>query len=645
MTEPIVWALDDERREATRTAEFMRLHGIDRYADLVTRSQDDPEWFWDAVVEFLGVPFTRPYDRILDTSAGVQWARWFINGEINLSEACVDRWADSRPDDIAVIAEHEDGTSEQLTFSELHDRTARLAGGLRDLGVEPGDVVGVYLPMSAEAVISLLAVARVGAIFVPIFSGYGVDAVATRIEDPRPSALICADGYRRHGRLVEMKEIADRAIEEVGGVPAVIWADLAGRSDTPATAGRDHRWDDVIMRSEPIAAERTDAESPVLLAYTSGTTGRPKGAVHTHGGLTVKLAQEGAFQADVHPGDRIMWATDMGWIMGPWMVVAGLANGAAVVTFDGAPNHPSHDRLFEIVAKHRLDFLGISPTFIRSIQPHGSEAITRHDLSSLRAFGSTGEPWNPDPWWWLFSEVGNERIPIVNISGGTEIGACILSVNLLQGLKPVSVGGPSLGMAAEVLDADGQPVRGEVGELAVMKPWPAMTRGFWGDPKRYLAAYWSRFDGVWVHGDWASIDEDGFWYLHGRSDDTMNIAGKRIGPAEIESAAVALPEVVMAAAIGIPDEIKGEAIAVYVVPAPNVDVSDDDLAAMVSESVTEILGKSFRPKYVRIAADLPRTRSAKLVRRAVKALALGEDPGDLSSLENPDSLDQITQLT
>lgn len=645
MSEPIVWELDAEARTRTRTAGFMRTHGIETYSELVTRSQDDPEWFWDEVVRFLGIPFSTPYEAVLDSSDGVAWARWFIDGKINLSEACVDRWAEVRPGAIAIISEHEDGTFEQLTFADLLDRTARLAAGLHDLGVEAGDVVAVYLPMSAEAVISLLAVARLGAVFVPIFSGYGVDAVATRIEEPRPAALICADGYRRHGRLVEMKEAADSAIERVGGVPAVIWAQLAGRPDTPTVPGRDHNWDDVIERSSPRPAAATDAEDPVLLAYTSGTTGRPKGAVHTHGGLTVKLAEEGAFQADVHPGDRIMWATDMGWIMGPWMVVAGLANGAAIVTFDGAPNHPSHDRLFEIAAKHRLSFLGISPTFVRSIQPHGSAAISRHDLSSLRAFGSTGEPWNPDPWWWLFSEIGGERIPIVNISGGTEIGACILSVNLLQGLKPVSVGGPSLGMAAEVLDGEGRPLRGEVGELAIMKPWPGMTRGFWGDAERYLATYWSRFDGVWVHGDWASIDDDGFWYLHGRSDDTMNIAGKRIGPAEIESAAIALPEVVMAAAIGIPDDIKGEAIAIYVVPAPNAATEADDLAEMVADSVTEILGKSFRPKHVVVAGDLPRTRSAKLVRRAVKARALGEDPGDLSSIENPDSLDQISTLS
>jgi acetyl-CoA synthetase len=645
VTEPIVWELDAEGVERSRTTEFMRIHGIDSYPDLVRRSREDPEWFWHAVVEYLEIPFSKPYSGVFDSSEGVEWTTWFTDGAVNLSEVCVDRWAEAQPDAVAIIDEREDGTSETTSFAELLERTARLAGGLRDLGVGVGDVVGVYLPMSAEAVIALLAVARVGAVFVPIFSGYGAEAVAARIEDPRPVVLICADGYRRRGQLIEMKETADRAIEQVGGVPAVIWADLEGRADTPIVEGRDHRWRDVVDRSAPLDAVETDAEAPVLLAYTSGTTGRPKGAVHTHGGLSVKLAQEGAFQADVRPGDRIMWATDMGWIMGPWMVVAGLANGAAIVSYGGAPNFPTHDRLFQIVAKHRLTFLGISPTFVRAIQPHGSEAIARHDLSSLQAFGSTGEPWNPDPWWWLFGEVGGRRIPIINISGGTEIGACILSVNLLQGVKPVSLGGPSLGMAVEVLDQNGNPIRETVGELAITKPWPGMTRGFWGDPKRYIETYWSRFDGVWVHGDWASIDADGFWYLHGRSDDTLNIAGKRIGPAEIESAAIELPEIVMAAAIGIPDEIKGEAIALYVVPAHDVDMDAEALASKVSDSVAEILGKSFRPKHVVVAPDLPRTRSAKLVRRAVKALALGQDPGDLSSLENPESLDHITALS
>ncbi|MGH8911063.1 MAG: AMP-binding protein, partial [Acidimicrobiia bacterium] len=453
----------------------------------------------------------------------------------------------------------------------------------------------------------------------------------------------CADGFERRGRMVKMKETADEAVAMVdGGIARVVVADYAGRADVPWTRGRDVDWAEVAA-ADPVSALAVDSEHPVIIAYTSGTTGRPKGAVHVHGGLTVKIAQEGAFQTDIHSGDRLMWATDMGWIMGPWMVVAGLANGAAVVTFDGAPDHPEPDRLWEIVEKHRITHLGVSPTLIRALQPHGADRATRHDLSSLEVIGSTGEPWNPDPWWWLFRDVGGERIPIVNISGGTEIGACILSVNLLQGIKPTALGGPSLGMDADVVDGSGRPVRGSVGELVVRAPWPGMTRGFWKEPDRYLATYWDRWPGVWVHGDWASIDADGFWYLHGRSDDTLNIAGKRVGPAEIESAVVALDEIVMAAAIGVPDPVKGETVAVFAVPAGEV-VDAAELAGRVSQAVTDNLGKAFRPSAVRLVADLPRTRSAKIMRRVVRSLALGEAVGDVTSLENPDSLDGIEAL-
>ncbi len=639
--DPIVWRPDPDRVARSNTRRFMETYGIAGYPELVERSVSDPEWFWDAVVEFLGIPFQRPYTHVRDLSRGRPWARWFVDGRVNLSQACVDRWAASDPDRVAVLSEREQGGEPgRLTFGELADRVSRLAGALRDLGVGHGDAVAVYLPMSAEAVVSLLAIARLGAVFIPIFSGYGHEAVATRLLDPKPKVLITADGFMRRGRPVAMKETADRAAADAGGVDHLLVVRYVDRSDTPWAEGRDVFWDDALDAAAPVAAVDTDAEDPVLIAYTSGTTGRPKGAVHVHGGLTVKLAQEGAFQADLHPDDVLMWATDMGWIMGPWMVVAGLANGAAIATFDGAPDHPGPDRLWAITEKLGVTFLGISPTLIRALQPHGAETARRHDLSSLRGFGSTGEPWNPDPWWWLFREVGDERIPIVNISGGTEIGACILSVNLLQGIKPTSLGGPALGMAADVFDDEGRPVRGEVGELVVKEPWPAMTRGFWGEPERYLQTYWSRWPDVWVHGDWASIDEDGFWYLHGRSDDTLNVAGKRIGPAEIESAAVELPEITAAAAIGVPDEVKGEVVMVYCVPAPGI-TGDDDLARRVSDRVAETLGKAFRPKEVRFVPDLPRTRSAKIMRRVVKAITLGEDPGDLSSLENPQSLEAL----
>jgi acetyl-CoA synthetase len=378
----------------------------------------------------------------------------------------------------------------------------------------------------------------------------------------------------------------------------------------------------------------------VLLAYTSGTTGRPKGAVHVHAGLTVKIAQEGAFQLDVNQGDTLMWATDMGWIMGPWMVIAGLANGATIATFDGAPNYPGPDRIWSVVENLGVTIIGLSPTLVRVLQPEGADQARKHDLSKLRLFGSTGEPWNPDPWNWLFEEVGEGTRPIINISGGTEIGACILSCNLLQGLKPTSLGGPSLGVDADVYDASGNPVCGEVGELVIRGSWPGMTRGFWNEPDRYLDTYWSRFEDTWVHGDWAEIDDDGFWFLHGRSDDTLNIAGKRIGPAEIESVAVSDPAVVMAAAIGLPDDLKGEVVGLYLVAAPGV-VPDSDVTGRVSNLLAATLGKAFRPKSVDWVADLPRTRSAKIMRRVVKAMVLGQDPGDLTGLENPESLDGL----
>jgi len=355
------------------------------------------------------------------------------------------------------------------------------------------------------------------------------------------------------------------------------------------------------------------------------------------------VAAEGAFQFDFHQDDTVMWVTDMGWIMGPWIIIAGLANGSTLATYDGAPDYPGPDRIWQVASELELTFLGVSPTLVRALRVHGAEQAQRHDLSRLRTFGSTGEPWNPEPWWWLFREVGGESRPIINISGGTEIGAVLLSVNVHQGMKPTSLGGPSLGVDADVYDKDGNPVRGQVGELVVRGSWPGRTRGFWNEPDRYLATYWGRFDDTWVHGDWASIDDDGFWFLHGRSDDTLNIAGKRIGPAEVESAAVAFPEVAMAAAIGIPDEIKGEVIALYLVSTEGV-TPDDALSAKIERAVVENLGKSFRPQVIRWVHDLPRTRSAKIMRRVIKAMALGEEPGDVSSLENPESLGGIERL-
>ena len=638
----IVWRPSDELVERANVTRFMRAHGIETYEDLVRRSQDDIEWFWAAVVADLGIEFYEPYDRVLDTSDGIPWAKWFVGGSFNLAHNCVDRWAERTPENVAIVWEGEDGEVRRVTYRELREMSDRLAGGLRALHVEPGDAVGIFMPMAPETVAATLACAKLGAIYLPIFSGYAADAVATRLNDAEAKVLITADGFHRRGQAVAMKEVADEAAGAARSITkVVVWSRL-GREDVPWHGERDVDWDE-LLASQPgrFETERLDPEHPLLIAYTSGTTGRPKGSVHVHGGFTVKIAQEVAHQTDLRPGDTLFWVTDLGWIMGPWEIVGAGALGATVFLYEGAPNHPAPDRIWDMVERHRITTLGVSPTLIRALIPEGDEWVERHDLSSLRILGSTGEPWNPEPYLWFLEKVGGGRCPIINISGGTEVGACFLSPLPINELKPASLRGPALGMAIDVWGPDGRPVpRGEVGELVCTKPWPAMTRGVWGDPDRYLETYWSRWPDVWVHGDWASIDDDGFWFLHGRSDDTMNIAGKRLGPAEVESALTEHPAVAESAAIGVPHEVKGEAIWCFVITKPGF-ATDDDLAGELKAVVSRHLGKAFKPDRVVFVDELPKTRSAKILRRAIRATALAQDTGDLSSLENPSALEKI----
>ena len=621
----VIWTPSEEVLERANVVRLMRRHGISDYWELQQRSQDDPEWFWPAAIEDMQIEFSRAWEQVEDQSRGPEWSTWFVGGKVNVARACVHDWARRTPDATAAILRGENGDRREWTYTEMSKKVTRFAEALVALGVEPGDRVGIFMPMSPAVAVASHACAHIGAIQVLIFSGFAAHAVTQRLQDAEAKVLLTASHSYRRGKAVPMREIADEAAAASPSVQHVVeWDRDSGEWDVELGPGE----------LEPL---EVDSEHPYLLTYTSGTTGRPKGVLHVHGGFLVSIAREVAYQADGHPGDAILFATDMGWIMGPWTVVGGGAMGCSLVFMEGAPDWPD-DRLWRLIEEERVNILGCSPTLIRALIPKGDPEA---DLSSLRTIVTTGEPWNPDPYRWLFDKVGGGRCPIINCSGGTEVGACFLSPSHAMPIKEISLGGPALGMAMDVVDSGGNSVRGEVGELVCRKPFPGMTRGFWNDPERYLDAYWRRIPGVWVHGDWASVDEDGYWFLHGRSDDTMNIAGKRIGPAELESAAVAHPQVVEAAAVGIPHEVKGEVAWIFCVPAADAEPGDA-LAAEVSALAAEELGKAFKPDRILFVPALPKTRSAKIVRRAVRATALGEDPGDLSSVENPESLEEIS---
>ena len=619
----VVWTPSAEALERANVVRFMRRHGIDDYRELVRRSQEDPEWFWPAAVEDVGIEFFEPWERVVDLSRGPEWATWFVGGKLNIAWNCVHRWAAGpRALADAAVFRGEDGSRRVLTFVELSDEVVRLAEALVRLGVEPGDRVAIFLPMSPEAAIASHACAHVGAVQVPIFSGFAAPAVAQRLRDSEAKVVITREVSLRRGREIPMRALLEEARREAPTVEHVVvapWDELTAGS--PGTL-------------EPLPV---DSEHPYLLTYTSGTTGRPKGVLHVQGGFLVSIAREACYQADAHPEDVVHFVTDMGWIMGPWTVVGGGAMGCTIVFAEGAPDFPP-DRLWRLTEEEEVTILGCSPTLIRALIPHGEPET---DLSSLRVMVTTGEPWNPDPYMWLFQKVGGGRCPIINISGGTEVGACFLSPTPAIPIKACSLGLPALGMAMDVFDAQGRSLvgTGGVGELVCKRAFPGMTRGFWRDPERYLDTYWRRFPGVWTHGDWASVDEDGYWFLHGRSDDTLNIAGKRIGPAELESAAVNHAAVAEAAAIGVPHEVKGEVPWLFCVLSEGSEASPED----VSRAVTDELGKAFKPDRVLFVTALPKTRSAKVVRRAVRAKALGQDPGDLSTLENPEVLEEIAR--
>lgn len=638
----IVWRPTPAYTDSSALAAFMRAHGIPDYETLNRRSAEDPAWYWDAVIKYFNIRFTRPYRQVLDVSKGAPWAEWCVGGATNLAFNCLDKWGGTsvmgRP---AVIWEGEDGRVREWMYLDLNAETCRLARALKALGVQRGEAVGIYMPMLPETVAAFFAIAKIGAIAVPLFSGFGPDAIVSRLEDAGAVAVLTVDATRRRGHLVPLKATLDEAARRLPALRHIIVLDSYGTS-VPWTPGRDHHWRE-ITAGQPagMLTEDTAADDRFMVIFTSGTTGKAKGTVHTHCGFVTKLASDFGLVLDFKPTDRMLWMSDLGWLVGPMQIVVTTFFGGTLVLAEGTPDYPIPGRLWKLVQDHRVSYLGVAPTVARALMAYGGAEVAKYDLSCLRAVVSSGELWNPDSWLWFFEHVCRRQVPMLNVSGGTEIGWGIVSCTVLHPMKPCAFTGSMPGMAADIVDAEGQPVPpGQMGELVLRQPSIGLSRGLWHAPERYLEAYWTKIPGLWVHGDWASRDRDGFWYLHGRSDDTIMVAGKRCGPSEVESLLMATGKVAEAAATGVDDPLKGESVLCVCVAKAGVE-ANDELARNLKDAVVKGLSPAFRPRAVLFVHELPKTRSLKVMRRVVRAIFEGRDPGDLASLVNPTALDEL----
>ncbi|MEP0144712.1 MAG: acetyl-CoA synthetase [Maricaulis maris] len=634
----------DIQRSSTLTA-FLKDWGIDSYEDLARRTNEDPDWFWGRIIDHVGIRIARPYTRLRDISEGSESVRWAVGGTLNLTETCLDaRIADGLGEKVAIDWIGEDGSRRRWTYSQLAAEAARAASALDARGVKPGQAVGIYMPMIPEIEAALLGIARLGAVAVPLFSGFAPHAIVSRLNDAGAVAVLTADATPRRGKPVWMEAALAEALTEVPSVHTVVSLRRFGGAVADPT--RDLDWTETVGPASPdFAAVPVKAEDPFLIAYTSGTTGRPKGVVHTHLGVQAKATADFLLCLDMKQDDRHLWMTDMGWVMGPLTLLSVLLSGSTLVLAEGAPSMPGDSfRLLRLASEMKVTHLGVAPTLVRQFMTQELEPLTDYDLSPLRIVASTGEPWTEDAWRWQLDHICRRRAVPLNISGGTELFGAILTSTVLHEIKPGGFSAQALGVGAKVLREDGsEAAPGEVGELVVTQPPLGLTPAIWGDRDRYLETYWSTFPGLWRHGDWVRYDPDGTWFILGRSDDTLNIAGKRIGPPEIEAALTESGEVVDAAAIAAPDDIKGVAVVCVCVAAPDVSL-DADLVDRLKDRVGEIVSKPFRPREIHFVEALPKTRSMKTMRRVVRAAFLGEDPGDLSSISNPETIQPIADL-
>ncbi|MEX2627163.1 MAG: acetate--CoA ligase [Ilumatobacteraceae bacterium] len=572
------------------------------------------------------------------------FSKWFVGGELNVAYNCLDRHVEAgRGDKVAIHWEGEPGDTRTLTYADMLDEVQRFANALRGLGVERGDRVNIYLPMVPEAAVAMLACARVGAAHSVVFGGFSSQALADRIDDAGAKVLITADGGYRRGEVFPLKPSADEAVAITPSIEHVVVVKRGGNEVTMVD-GRDHWYHELMERADAeCPAEPMDSEQLLYLLYTSGTTGKPKGIMHTSGGYLTHVTYTTKYVFDLHPETDVFWCTaDVGWVTGHSYIVYGpMSNGATQVMYEGVPNFPGNDRFWEIVEKYGVTILYTAPTAIRTFMKWGADEPAKHDLSSLRLLGSVGEPINPEAWMWYHQHIGGGRCPIVDTWWQTETGGIMISP--LPGAtttKPGSATFPLPGVDAEVVDDDGNLVTHGGGYLTLTRPWPGMLRGIWGDPERYRETYWSRFPDRYFAGDGAKLDADGYLWLLGRVDDVMNISGHRISTTEVESALVSHPGVAEAAVVGATDPTTGQAIIAYVITRGDAE-GDSVTVAQLRDHVAAEIGAIAKPKAIFLTPDLPKTRSGKIMRRLLRDVAEGRAMGDTTTLADATVVEEL----
>jgi acetyl-CoA synthetase len=638
--EPDIWWPTAQRIASAQVTALARRMGVEDFDALLDLSLRDPGAYWEKALEFLGIVWRTKPSAYVDLSRGPEFPRWFPGGQLNWVESIL-RFGDDPAfaDRMAIVAERENGDVGRLTFAELAQQVRSFAGGLSKRGIKRGDRVGLFTENGIEATVTLLAIAYLGAIVVPLFSGFGADAIVSRLGSCRARMLVASTGFDRRGRRVDVTSVVRGALASLPTVELLIWK----ADDEQSMPPDGESWRAVLDSGSSVDAEVMDPNDPFMVIYTSGTTGKPKGAVHTHGSFPLKIAHDAAVHFDVGPGDVFCWPADMGWIAGTLVLSVALLRGATLVCYDGAPDFPDWSRLSRIVEKHRVTHLGSAPTLIRGLAANAPLSISG-DLSNVELLITAGEGIDPEHFLWFRRQFGHRLAPLINYTGGTEVSGALLSSVVVRPIAPAGFNTASPAVHVEVVGADGKPVTDEVGELAIFGPFVGMTSSFWNDDERYLASYWRSVPGIWIHGDLALHESGGDFFMLGRSDDTIKVAGKRLGPAEVEEVLLELPEISEAAAIGVEDPTKGQKLVVFVIAALAFAGDQAQLTAKIKNHVDIQLGKPFRPSAVHVVRQLPKTRSSKVMRRLIRSIYSNQPLGDLSSLDNPSALDEIRRV-